>query len=111
MTPRQKAIRTALQILGGAVVLAGPLVAALPIAATTMAVVVAVLVFAGGLVALVQNALEENGVLPRLFDPSRRAVPATRRSSTATQIGGAGQVDGSAIMAELSRVDRARRQR
>jgi hypothetical protein len=67
MTPRQKAIRTALQVLAGLVLLAGPLVAGLGLAAATVAVITAVLTFVAGAVALVQNVLEDAGYLPLLF--------------------------------------------
>jgi hypothetical protein len=71
MTPRQKALRTSLQVLAGLIVLAGPLVAALGLAATTVAAIAALLTFAAGAVALVQNTLEENGYLPRIFGRPR----------------------------------------
>ena len=67
MTPRQKAIRTALQTAGGIIALAVPLIAGVGLTGHQLAIATALIAFAGGVVALVQNVLEANGILPVLF--------------------------------------------
>lgn len=72
LTPRQRGIRTALQVLAGMALLVVPLVMGLGLPAATVAAVGAIVAFVTGAVAVIQNALEENGVLPVLAPGAKR---------------------------------------
>ena len=81
MNPRQKAIRTALQIAAGVLVLAVPLIVGLGLSAAVAAQVGALITFAGGVIALLQNTLEDAGVLPKILRPADPSTPPSTPSS------------------------------